>query len=206
MGREANCICDWNGETARVKALLEPPELILRGAMRRRIPFANMKRVVANGRALCFEFEGDGVKLLLGEAVAAKWARAVLEPPSSLAKKLGILTGSRVRFIGDQDDDALREALASTEIVTRGNSNLIVARVDTPTELGRAVDQSSASVLKGTALWIVYRKGPGRAINEAAVRAAGLAAGMVDVKVASVSPALTALKFVKRKTSKLRNA
>lgn len=40
MGREATCTCDWNGIQAEVKALIEPPELILRGAIRRRIPIA----------------------------------------------------------------------------------------------------------------------------------------------------------------------
>ena len=201
MGREANCICDWSGEAAAVKALLEPPELILRGAIRRRIPFAKMKRVSANGRALRFEFEGDRVQLLLGEAVAAKWARAVLEPPPSLAKKLGITQDSRVRFIGDLDDDALHEALAGAEIVTRGRADLIVARVNTPAELSLAISRATPPVLDGAALWIVYPKGPGHAINESDVRAAGLLSGIVDVKVASVSSALTALKFVRRRQS-----
>ncbi len=203
MGRQANCSCNWNGDAAAVRALIEPPELILRGAIRRRIPFAKMKRVSAYGRALCFEFEGDKVQLSLGEAVAAKWARAILEPPPSLAKKLGITLGSRVRFIGDQDDGALREALAGAEIVTRAKADLIVARVNTPPELSLAISRAAPSVLDGAALWIVYRKGPGHAINESDVRAAGLGAGIVDVKVASVSPVLTALKFVKRKSQKL---
>jgi hypothetical protein len=34
------------------------------------------------------------------------------------------------------------------------------------------------------------------------VRSAGLAAGIVDVKVASVSPQLTGLKFMKRRNPK----
>ncbi len=38
--------------------------------------------------------------------------------------------------------------------------------------------------------------------REANVRDAGIAAGIVDVKVASVSPQLTGLKFVKRKNPK----
>ena len=49
MGREAKCICTWNGKKSSVKALLEPPELIVRGEMRRRIPFAKMQKVKADG-------------------------------------------------------------------------------------------------------------------------------------------------------------
>jgi len=40
MGREATCACDWGGAKTEVKALLEPPELILRGSLRNRIPIA----------------------------------------------------------------------------------------------------------------------------------------------------------------------
>ena len=51
-------------------------------------------------------------------------------------------------------------------------------------------------------IWIVYRKGPGHPISEADVRSTGLASGIVDVKVASVSPVLTGPKFVRRKKLK----
>jgi hypothetical protein len=57
-------------------------------------------------------------------------------------------------------------------------------------------------VKDGVAIWIAYRKGPGHAISESDVRSAGLATGIVDVKVASVSAQLTTLKFVKRKNPK----
>jgi len=56
--------------------------------------------------------------------------------------------------------------------------------------------------LEGVPIWVVYRKGPGHEINESDVRGTGLAAGVVDVKVASVSPALTGLKFVKRRNGR----
>src|ERR1700683_4996816 len=100
MGREATCTCNWNGETARVKALLEPPEMILRGELRSRIPVAKIKQVRAAGGDLCFAFGAENVKLSLGEAMAAKWAEAILKPPPSLAKKLGVLPGMKVQTIG----------------------------------------------------------------------------------------------------------
>jgi hypothetical protein len=54
---------------------------------------------------------------------------------------------------------------------------------------------------KGAApIWIVYRKGPGQAVNETAVRAAGLAAGLVDTKVAAVSAVFTAMRFNHRRS------
>ena len=87
MGREAICACDWNGMKAEVKALIEPPELILRGGIRRRVPIAAMKQIKADGGRLHFMFNGEAVALDVGSDVAAKWAKALLTPPPSLAKK-----------------------------------------------------------------------------------------------------------------------
>jgi hypothetical protein len=202
MGREATCTCNWNAETARVKALLEPPEMILRGELRARIPFAKMKRVKAVGGDLCFNFGADNVRLALGEAMAAKWAEAILKPPPTLAKKLGVLPGMKVQMLGKIDDEALSEALSEARVVPRGAAQLIVARVNTAVELAGAFRKNIAALREGVPIWVVYRKGPGHEINESDVRGTGLAAGVVDVKVASVSPALTGLKFVKRRNGR----
>lgn len=45
MGRETSCTCEWAG-TNNVKALIEPPDLILRGGLRKCIPIAQLKRVL----------------------------------------------------------------------------------------------------------------------------------------------------------------
>jgi hypothetical protein len=202
MGREANCLCDWNGETARVKALVEPPELILRGEIRRKLPFSALRKVRAEHGALRFEFGSDVVTLKLGQAAAEKWAKAILTPPPSLAKKLGITPESTVWVIGTVDDAALESALGEARKASRKDANVIVARVNTATELAQAFKSAAKDTSAGILIWIVYRKGPGHAINEADVRSAGLAAGIVDVKIASVSAQLTGLKFVKRRNPK----
>jgi hypothetical protein len=48
-------------------------------------------------------------------------------------------------------------------------------------------------------IWFIYPKGKGHALSENDVRSAGLAAGIVDTKVAAVSPTLTGLRFVLRR-------
>jgi hypothetical protein len=204
MGREAECRCAWNGKAERVKALLEPPELILRGAVRRRIPFSAMRKIRADNGNLCFQFGQDEARLALGELMAARWAQAMLAPAATLAKKLGVIAGSTVRTMGRMDDDALLDALRDARSVMRGKAGVIVARVDSRAELEGAFEKTVDLVKNGSALWIVYRKGSGHAIGESDVRATGLAAGVVDVKVASVSPQLTALKFVRRKAVPFR--
>jgi hypothetical protein len=202
MGREATCACEWNGATARIKALLEPPELILRGAIRRRISFAQIQRVSSDGPRLSFRFGQNKVCLVLGESLATKWAQIMLAPPPSLARKLGVASGSKVRFIGVIDDDALHDALRDAQFIVRGKADLAIARVNTPAELVAAFGKTADLVKSGAPLWIVYPKGRGHAINESDVRSAGLEAGIVDVKVAAVSSQLTALKFVRRKKAK----
>ncbi len=87
MGREAECTCNWNGTAAKAKALIEPPELILRGALKRRVPFAQMNQIRAEGEHLRFEVAGDSVSLNLGSALALKWVQLLTTPPPTLAKK-----------------------------------------------------------------------------------------------------------------------
>ena len=199
MGREAQCTCIWNGKKSSVKVLLESSELILRGELRKRIPFLKMQGVKAVGDELRFTFEGKPAALLLGPAVSAKWAEAVLKPPPSLAKKLGISPETTVWMIGPVDGSALKAALAEAKSVSRRTGNLILARVDTPADLHstllRAADQLSA----GIPIWFIYRKGPGHPLNENLVRTTALATGIVDTKVAAVSAEFSALRFIQRR-------
>lgn len=128
--------------------------------------------------------------------------KATDAPPPTLAKKLGITSDTKIKLIGKVDDEALRIALAEGQMAPRGNAEVIIARVNTRPELEAAFERSLKLVLNGAHLWIVYRKGKGHPINESDVRDTGLAAGIVDVKIAAVSERLTGLKFVRRKTAR----
>jgi hypothetical protein len=200
MGREALCTCVWNGEKSNVKALLEPPELILRGDIRRRVPFAKMKGVKAEGDLLHFKFEGESVALQLGNGMAAKWVDALLKPPPTLAKKLGITPETTVRMIGVADDVALKSALAEAKDVSQRKGELILARVNTPSELHSALNKAADQLKAGVPIWFIYRKGPGHPLNENRVRETALATGIVDTKIAAVSAEFSALRFVKRRS------
>jgi hypothetical protein len=200
MGREAICTCVWNGEKSEVKALLEPPELILRGEIRRKLPFSKMKSVKADGNLLRFKFEGDSVALELGNAIAAKWADALLKPPPTLAKKLGITSETTVRTIGPMDDAALNKALEEAKDISQRKGELILARVDTPADLHAALNKAADQLKTGVPIWFIYRKGPGHPLNENQVRDIALETGIVDTKIASVSAEFSALRFVKRRS------
>ena len=143
MGREAICSCILDEKRFEVKALLEPPELILRGGIRRRVPFAAMERVIADGRSLQFRVDRETFCLQLEEAQAAKWAQTILAPPPTLAKKLGIDPATRVRIIGEIDDDDLQNAVSGAQQAVRGTADVVLARVSTLTELNAALKKEN---------------------------------------------------------------
>lgn len=190
MGREAECRVDFGGRSSRGKALLETDHVLFRGEFRLKLPFAGLRSVEAAGGTLRLEC-ADGVAAFDLGADAAKWAEKIRNPPSRLAK-LGVKAGVRVAVerIGDA---AFREELqvAGAEFAERDLDLLF---------LGANSEDDLAAVAPGRlkpagAVWVIYPKGR-KDFGEAHVRGAGLAAGLVDTKVAAFSPALTALKFV----------
>jgi len=200
MGREAICACDWNGNRHNVKVLLEPPELIVRGEIRQRVPFAKMKRIAADAEWLRFVIDQEPVALQLGSTMALKWADTLLKPPPTLAKKLGITPETTVRMIGPVDDGALKNALDEAKAVSKSKGELILARVDTPADLRAALARADSQLKASVPIWFIYRKGPGHPLNENLVRTTALATGIVDTKIAAVSQEFSALRFVKRRT------
>jgi hypothetical protein len=198
MGREAACTCRWGDQTAYVKALLETSELILRGEIRRRVPFAEMRDLEARADRLQFKFAHEKVTLEIGSETAEKWLKIIKNPPT-LAKKLGISSTTVVRAIGNHDDHALNAALAEAAAISPQDATLIVAVVDTPQSLLEALALCRPQTEDGIPLWLVYRKGPGHPLNEHMIRDIVLPTGLVDNKVAAVSPELTAIRFVRRK-------
>jgi hypothetical protein len=200
MGREAVCTCDWAGTVAEVKVLLETSELILRGDIRRRVPFSEMKEVKVQSDCLRFNVGGERVELLLGSSVGAKWATAITGPPPSLARKLGITNKTVVRTIGSACDEGLKAALAEAARISDEDADLIVACVDTPDSLKAALKEARKQLLNSVPIWMVYAKGPGHALNETMIRSLLRGSGLMDTKVASVSSKLTALRFNLRKS------
>ena len=199
MGREAECVCECNGERSRVKALIEPPELILRGEIRRRFPFSALRQVRADGEKLRFASGAETFTLQLGSAMAQRWTKALTTPPPTLATKLGISAQTAVRMIGVADDEMLRAALSSAKGVQDKNPGLILARVNTPEEVSRAIRSTAKQLAARVPIWFIYPKGREQALTENDLRSIALPAGIVDTKVAAVSPTLTALRFVRRR-------
>ena len=195
MGREALCECTFAGSTAKVKALLETNEIILRGDIRMTAPLKALKNIRVQSETLCFNVDKHTVQLHLGAAVAESWAKKIKSPPPTLADKLGITDKTIVRTIGEITDRALFNAISSAAQVSARNPNVILACIETPESLIATLKEAKAQLTRSIPIWLVYRKGPGHPINESAIRTTLRAQGLMDTKVASVSEHLTALRF-----------
>jgi hypothetical protein len=195
MGREAICDCTFDGTTAKVKALLETNEIILRGDIHLHAPFHALHHVRVESASLCFNLNKGPVRLDLGATTAKSWEKKIKTPPPSLADKLGITDKTILRTIGEITDRALLDAIASAAQISARNPHLILACVDTPESVATTLKEAKSQLARSIPIWIVYRKGPGHPSNESGIRTTLRAQGLIDTKVSSVSELLTALRF-----------
>src|SRR5579862_2118037 len=117
----------------------------------------------------------------------------------SLFEKLGVFAEAEVALAGRHDDgfvDALNTRLAKAASATmRGRYDYIFLRIDAPRDLARLA--AAASHLKPAgALWVFRPKGRGASPADAQVRAAGIAAGLVDNKISAYTDSHTATRYV----------
>jgi hypothetical protein len=117
----------------------------------------------------------------------------------SLFEKLGIFAEAQVALAGRHDEafvDALNSRLAkAAAAVMRSRYDFIFVRVDGPRDLVRFA-QAASHLKPAGALWAFHPKGRGATPTDAQVRAAGIAAGLVDNKISAYTDSHTATRFV----------
>ena len=79
MGREVLCRVKSGGMWHQGKALLESSEVIFRGDLRLKVPFASLKSVVARGGELYLKWT-DGTAIFELGPQSEKWAHTILHP------------------------------------------------------------------------------------------------------------------------------
>jgi hypothetical protein len=200
MGREAKCQCKWGAEQAESKVLLEGSELILRLGIRRRVPVSAMAGVAVRGDNLIFSVGQDQVELSLGTEIAQRWAKAITSPLPSLARKLGISPATKLAIVGDMQSEALKEAVAEASPGKGKEVDLTLICINSPSEINPLLQQHLTRKTGTGPVWIVYPKGAGSGVKESVLRELLRGHGFIDTKVASVSPKLTAIRFIKRKS------
>jgi hypothetical protein len=198
MGREATIQCRWANESGLCKVLLETNELVVRGDIRRRVPIAQLTDVLVENEELHFTVDGNPVSFALGTALAQRWAKAIATPPPSLATKLGISAGSRLWLLGEVECEELKTAIDQASSTNGTKADLILASVKTSLDLEDALTRLPKHQSDLPPLWIVYPKGTVHGFGETSVRENLRRRGFIDTKIASVSSALTALRFIWR--------
>jgi hypothetical protein len=192
MGDHVSCRAKVDGKADQGKALLEPDSLTFRGAKHPKVvvAFVDTRDATAEGDWLFF----GPLELELGTKVAAAWAKRIAQPKSVL-DKLGVKTGQTAVLLGDVADgfeaDLARRGVTSVHRLPRAKPELVFCFGDSPKDLTRLPEIADAGVL-----WLVREKGKAARITEAQSRAAGRAAGLVDVKVVSFSETHSAEKYV----------
>jgi hypothetical protein len=190
MGREVRCLVSYAGEEAEAKALLETDEVIVRSPFRLRIPLADITQAEAVDGRLALETAAGPVLLELGEREAARWAHAIANP-KTLADKLGVKPGQRVRLVG-----AVPPELAGAgEVVADGDqADVVFVALDDAGELP-LLGQLREGIARDGAIWAIRPKGRPD-LTEAMVLEAGRGAGLTDIKTARISATHTGEKFV----------
>jgi hypothetical protein len=180
-----------------VKALLETDTVILRGAVKRRIPIPSITDIRVNADSLQLTAAGAAVVLELGGAEAARWATKLAMPAPSLRQKLGVGPDSPAFVIGEIGGTPLAEALAGVSAKVPSAARVMVAMVRDEAELNRAL-ATHATLPAGAAIWVVYGKGRAALFGEGAVRALMRGNGFIDTKVSGVSQTLSATRYIRR--------
>ncbi len=196
MGLEATCEIRLGKKKGRGRALLESTELIVRGEIPLKIPLNAVTAVDERGGTLRVTWPEGTAVLELG-AAADKWALKIRRP-RSLMDKLGVRPGWRVSVIAVEDSALLKELRERTPNVTEGKaakgSDIVLAFMQERTDLER-LPRLRAAIRDTGSIWVLWPKGR-KELREDGIRSAALTAGLVDVKVASVSEVLSGLKLV----------
>ena len=194
MGQETACTASTDGSRVEGRALLETDELLFRGdGVRLKIPYATVKAVRARDGLLEVDHDGRTTSFELGDK-AARWADLIAHP-KTVIDKLGVKPGQRVILRG-LEADGFRADLAArgAELVDDGDADHLFVAVETREDLA-GLRGLVPLIARDGAVWTLRRKGRND-VTEADVREAGIAAGLVDVKVVRFSDTHTAEKFV----------
>jgi hypothetical protein len=199
MGTEITGEAKYRRATYKVKLHLDSKTLDLRDELKLSIPLKDVQQAVVKDGGLTVAWNDDKIVLQVGPA-AERLAKKILKPPS-LLEKLGIKPESTVSVVGLDDPpflaDLRRRAASVSVGKAKPESDVIIVRVEGRTNLDR-LRTLRRSLKSDGMIWVLWRKGQKgpNDVRESDVMAAAKSHGLVDVKVASFSDELSALKLV----------
>jgi hypothetical protein len=199
MGTEITGEAKYRRASYRVSLHLDSKTLTLRDELKLSIPLKDVRQAVPKDGQLTIAWNDDKIVLHVGPQ-SERLAKKILSPPT-LLEKLGIKPNSAVSIVGMDDKPFLEDLRQRAGSVTDGRakpqSDIIIVRVDGRAGLGR-LKTLRRSLKSDGMIWVLWSKGlkgPDD-VKESDVMAAAKTHGLVDVKVASFSDELSALKLV----------
>lgn len=192
MGKEAVCRVVLNGQASEGKAHCGDGEIDFRGEARFRWLWKDLTRVAASEGVLTAVRGSDVAEFHLGDQ-AEKWLHAIRNSKSRL-DKLGLKPSHRYAAWGTFDEAFPSELQARAGEPSAGKLDAIFVRLDSIDGLPKLLE-ARAKIVPNGMVWAIWPKGR-KELREDDIRSFGLAHGLVDVKVASFSETLSALKLV----------
>ena len=123
------------------------------------------------------------------------------ETTKPLLDKLGVKPGARVAVLGVDDASFMSRLRQRTADVVVGKPrracDIVFLAADTGADL-RRLGEAKGWIEPNGAIWVIRRKGAERKLSDTDLIEAGLAAGLVDNKIASFSDTHGAMRFVFR--------
>lgn len=196
MGAEAQCAVTYGNQTSTGKALLETNEIIFRGYFRLKIEFNSITSLEPGDGTLAVTWPGGIATFELGQKTAEAWAGKILNP-KGLFDKLGVKAGHRIAVL-HLDDRAFISELRErgVSVSTRAVKDADAIFVGAETLVGLAgLRQLVAHIKRDGAIWTITPKGKG-GIKDGDIMGIAKAAGLVAMKVVSLSDTHSANKFV----------
>jgi hypothetical protein len=199
MGTEIVCEAKYKRVSYRVKLHLDRQTLTLRDELKLSIPLKEIQQVAAKDDRLTVKWNNNTLVLHVGNK-AERLANSIRNP-RSLLDRLGIKPDHAVSIVGLDDPSFVEELRQRTDAVAensvKAKSDVIFLRARQRANLQR-LKTLRRSLKSNGAIWVLWKKGSKDPadVKESEVMAAGKAQGLVDVKIASFSDELSALKFV----------
>lgn len=195
MGQEAQCTAVFEGRTSQGRAHLGSEELTFTGDFRLAIPFQEVKAVEAKRGRLSVRFGKEEASFELGP-LAEKWALKI-RYPRGLMDKLGVKPDSRVAALGVPEESfsaELSERCRDVSSRLRDELDILFFYAGRREDLPR-LEKLQGSIKKNGMIWVFWPKGQ-KQIGRDDVFAVSKAVHLVDVKICSVSAALSGLKLM----------
>ncbi len=122
----------------------------------------------------------------------------------SVADKLGIKPGSAVRVVGRGDPELLAQVRATsrrTLVPAKRVADVVLFFPKTAHEITHTLRELKTQIASNGGIWVITgKKGRGEPyVPDQILIPAGLAAGLVDNKICSVSETASAMRFVLRR-------